>query len=72
MVGDEEQRPASRYILLTLDAGVAGKSFQRPRASRPEPRLADYCVVGHDLVRQTPGRYARDRFYYRAPVARSA
>ena len=31
---DEEQRPASRYILLTLDAGVAGKSFQRPRAPR--------------------------------------
>ena len=72
MVGDEEQRPAARYVLLTLDPVIAGQPLQRPRASRPEARLADYFVVDLDLARQPPGWYARDRFHYRAPVAYSA
>jgi hypothetical protein len=51
MVGDEEQRSLARYIFLTLDASVAGKPFQRPCASRPEPRLANNRVVSQDLTR---------------------
>ena len=69
MVGDQEQRPVARYILLTFDAGAARKPFERPGASRSEARLADYSVVGQDLARQTTGRYARDRLHDRAPVA---
>src|ERR671916_694561 len=59
----EEQRSTARYILLSLDAGVAGESFQRPGTSSPQARLADYSVVGQDLACQTPGWYARDRFH---------
>ena len=64
--------PPRGTFLLALDGGVAGEPFQRPRASRPQAGLADYCVVGQDLARQSPGRYARDRFHYRAPAARFA
>jgi hypothetical protein len=71
MIGDEEQRPLARHVVLTLDPGVARQFPKRPRAARPEAGLTDYSVVGQDLARQTPGRSSRERFEYSPPATYS-
>jgi hypothetical protein len=68
MVGDEQQRPLMRHVILTLYPRAPAQSFQRPRAARSEPRFADYPVEGQNLSRQTPGRYAGERLEHRAPM----
>src|SRR5262245_59110794 len=64
MIGAQQQRTLCRHALSALDLYAPGHPFQRPGASRSEPRLAHDLIVVRDLtrhaLRRNPGEQLQE------------